>query len=159
MRTGALTTLLLTCLTGPTVMAEETLLTIRGTGCCEGRSEVTLNRSAFDALPQHSIVTQTPWTEGKHTYSGVLLRDLVRYAGLRGAEIKVAAINDYWATLPLSDAEHYPVLLASARDGQPLTLRTKGPLWVIYPLSDYPELDRELYHSRMVWQVNTVEGE
>ena len=39
-----------------------------------------------------------------------------------------------------------------------MTLRNKGPLWVIYPLTDHPELNKELYHSRMVWQLTALES-
>ncbi|VFB10773.1 oxidoreductase molybdopterin binding subunit [Aeromonas salmonicida] len=39
-----------------------------------------------------------------------------------------------------------------------LTLRNKGPLWIIYPLSEYPELNKEVYHSRMVWQLTALES-
>ncbi|MFQ1877342.1 hypothetical protein ACK36J_07910 [Aeromonas veronii] len=39
-----------------------------------------------------------------------------------------------------------------------MTLRNKGPLWIIYPLSDHPELNKELYHSRMVWQLTAIES-
>ncbi len=59
---------------------------------------------------------------------------------------------------PAEDVEKYPVLLAIEEDGKALTLRNKGPIWVIYPLSDHPELNIEQYHSLMVWQVLKLEG-
>ncbi|MEJ6114555.1 hypothetical protein [Aeromonas salmonicida] len=49
------------------------------------------------------------------------------------------------------------MLLAEKQDGKVLTLRNKGPLWIIYPLSEYPELNKEVYHSRMVWQLTALE--
>ncbi|QXB97821.1 molybdopterin-binding oxidoreductase [Aeromonas sp. FDAARGOS 1418] len=140
------------------VLAEEPFFRIAGAGCCNGKGEVVLTRAEFEALPQTEVKTGTPWTEGEHLYRGVLLRDLVRIYGLKSQEVKALAVNEYWAALPLEDGEKYPVLVAEKQDGKALTLRNKGPLWVIYPLTDHPELNKELYHSRMVWQLTALES-
>lgn len=111
----------------------------------------------LQALPQKSIKTTTPWTEGAHTYSGVLLRDLLASLDIKNAkEIDAVALNDYMTTLNASDAMAYDVLLATSEDGKVLTRRNKGPIWVIYPLSDRPELDKPTYHSAMIWQLRTL---
>lgn len=139
-------------------VAGDAFLTLSGTGCCQGAGRVQLTRAEFEALPQHELKTETPWTEGTHVYRGVLLRDLIARFSLPGETLKAVAVNDYWAAVPVNDALKYPVLLASRQDGQPLTLRSKGPLWIVYPLSAHPELDKELYHSRMVWQLTRLES-
>lgn len=149
---------LLFALISLSALAQEPLLTIKVAGCCDGKDSIALTRADFDALPQHELTTRTPWTEGEHVYRGVLLRDLVKHFNIRGDEVKAVALNDYWAALPLVDGEQFDVLLASRQDGKELTLRNKGPLWVIYPLSQHPELDKEIYHSRMVWQLSAIAG-
>ncbi|ENY71599.1 molybdopterin-dependent oxidoreductase [Aeromonas diversa] len=138
-------------LLAPSLWAEP-LLTING-----GGEPLSLTREQFSALPQHSVKTKTPWTEGVHSYKGVLLRDLLNQAGVKTPEVWVVALNDYAASIPKEDADRYPVLVAAEQDGAALTVRSKGPLWIIYPLSDFPELDKERYHSRMVWQVKRLE--
>ena len=130
------------CLVSGMVLADGPFLKIKEDGCCNGTGEVVLTRAEFEALPQTEVKTQTPWTEGDHTYRGVLLRDLVKIYDLKSAE----------------DGDKYSVLLAEKQDGKALTLRNRGPLWVIYPLSDHPELNKELYHSRMVWQLTAIES-
>ncbi|WP_109113235.1 MULTISPECIES: molybdopterin-dependent oxidoreductase [Aeromonas] len=150
--------LLTCCLVSGIVWADDPFLKIKGHGCCDGKGEVVLTRAEFEALPQIEVKTQTPWTEGVHTYRGVLLRDLVKMYGLTSTEVKAVAINDYWAAVPLEDGDKYSVLLADEQDGKALTLRNKGPIWIIYPLSDHPELNKELYHSRMVWQLTAIES-
>ncbi|WP_320545323.1 molybdopterin-binding oxidoreductase [Aeromonas veronii] len=117
-----------------------------------------LTRAEFGALPQTKFKTRTPWTKGEHTYSGVLLRDLAKIYDLKSTEIKAVALNDYWAAVPLEDGDKYLVLVADKQDGKDLTIRNKGPLWIIYPLTEHPELDKELYHSRMVWQLTALES-
>ncbi|MFG0832048.1 molybdopterin-binding oxidoreductase [Aeromonas bivalvium] len=139
--------------------ADEVLLTVSGAGCCGGAGVAHYTAAALAALPQSELVTATPWTQGKHSYRGVLFKTLIDSLGLRSGQFKVSAINDYWTLLPGADLDAYPVLLATEQDGKALTLRNKGPVWVVYPLSDHPELDREQYHSQMVWQVNRIEAQ
>ncbi|WP_368196150.1 hypothetical protein [Aeromonas sp. R2-2] len=101
--------LLSSCLVSGMVCANEPFLKIKGDGCCNGKGEVVLTRAEFGALPQTKVKTQTPWTKGEHTYSGVLLRDLVKIYNLKSTEVKAVAINDYWAVVPLEDGDKYSV--------------------------------------------------
>jgi hypothetical protein len=41
-------------------------------------------------------------------------------------------------------------------NGEHLRVRTKGPLWVIYPWNDYSELQSESYYSRSIWQLRSL---
>ena len=41
-------------------------------------------------------------------------------------------------------------------DGEELRVRDKGPLWIVYPRDDFPELDNRLIRSRWVWQVKEL---
>lgn len=111
----------------------------------------------LQALPQKTVVTTTPWTEGSHTYTGVLLRDLLDKLGLpKTGKLSATALNDYVTTINVADAYQYDVLLALTQDGKLLTRRNKGPVWVIYPLSQHPELDKPSYHSAMIWQLRSL---
>lgn len=138
--------------------ADEVILSVAAKGCCNNAGKMEYRRAQLQALPQASVTTTTPWTKGPHVYRGVLLKTVLDTLGISADKIKVMAQNDYFAVIPREDAEKYPVLLAIEEDGKALTLRNKGPVWVIYPLSDHPELDIEQYHSLMVWQVIKLEG-
>ena len=37
-----------------------------------------------------------------------------------------------------------------------MRVRDKGPIWIIYPLSDYPALRKEEHHHAMVWQLKAL---
>jgi hypothetical protein len=120
---------------------------------------VDLDLAALEQLPHHTIATSTPWTEGVSSYEGVLLRDLLRQLGVSGTTITLTALNDYAVTIPAADFDKYDVVLAYSRDGQAMPVRDKGPLWVVYPLDDHPELKSEETHSKMIWQVRRLEVE
>ena len=111
----------------------------------------------IDALPQRETVTATPWYDGPQSFSGPLLRDLMAQVGAQGTMLRVIAINDYAVEIPFSDLQDYPVILASRHDGHPMSVRDKGPLFVVFPFDEVPSLNNEVYYSRSAWQVSRIE--
>ncbi|KXS36965.1 MAG: hypothetical protein AWU55_2707 [Halomonadaceae bacterium T82-2] len=121
----------------------------------------TGDEARFDAamlrgLGMHAVATHTPWTDGVSRFEGPLLRDVLKAVGARGQRLQVKALNDFVAAIPVSDVEDYDVLLAMRRDGEPLTIRSFGPLFVLYPFDAHPELQTERIHVRSVWQVAAI---
>ena len=127
------------------------------TGGTTSAVHVELDLDAIQRMPKHQIITSTPWTEGVSTFDGVLLRDLMQELGVTGSSIKLVALNDYSITIPVSDLESYDVMIAYLRDGAPMPVRDKGPLWIIYPLDSHPELNVQETHAKMIWQVRRME--
>ncbi|MEI7600334.1 MAG: molybdopterin-dependent oxidoreductase [Aestuariivirga sp.] len=123
--------------------------------CNEGL-EVHLDRAMIDALPLKQIKTENPWDHGLTTYEGVLLRDLMKYVKADGKTATFTALNDYRSDLPLADVEKYDVILAFKRDGADLSVREKGPFFVVFPFTDVPELATEARYAQSVWQVNRI---
>jgi len=121
----------------------------------------TAKSSRFDMamlkkILSHTIKTETPWTDGMQTFEGPLLSDVLKSAGLTGVTIKAVAINDYAVKIPVSDTEKYPVILAHTLNGKVMPIREKGPLWVIYPWTDNPELRKETIYAKSIWQVKKL---
>lgn len=125
--------------------------TMNGTGAAR------FDLAMLDALPQRETVTETPWYDGPQTFSGPLLRDLLAAVGATGSMLRVVAINDYAVDIPMSDAADFPVILASRRGGEPMPVRDKGPLFVVYPFDEVPTLVNETYFARSAWQVRRIE--
>ncbi len=111
----------------------------------------------LEALGTHEIVTATPWTEGTTTFQGVLARDLMADVGATGSTVAAVALNDYTVEIPFADFAAYDVIFALRKDGEILTVRDRGPLWVIYPWTDEPSLQNELFYSRSIWQLRALE--
>lgn len=120
----------------------------------EGRAEFDL--AMIDALPQRVTVTETPWHEGTQTFSGPLAAALLDAVGAQGTLVTVQAINDYSAEIPVDDLIANPVILASRMNGETLSIRDRGPLFVIYPFDEMPSLYNEVYFGRSVWQVVSI---
>lgn len=118
---------------------------------------LALDADLLASLPQLSLTTGTMWTEGTATYSGVLLRDLLAAAGATGAEMTLRAVNDYHITMPTAAVADDGPLLAYLVDGKALSLRDKGPIWLIYPFDDVAEYRTEEYFARSIWQLDRIE--
>lgn len=111
----------------------------------------------LEALASRTGTMETPWTTGKITFSGPLLSAVLDAAGASGETLTVKALNDYAADVPMSDARDFETMLATRMDGQIMSVRDKGPLFMIYPFDAHPDLYNEKYFSRSVWQIKEIE--
>lgn len=138
-------------------MAGDTALTLaRGPDAVE---TLEFSLEALDALPQTTVVTENEFTDGEVTYRGPLVRDVLEHLALQDADtIRFTAANDYYVDVPASDFRRYNVILALEADGQRLSRRDKGPLWLMYPISDHSELRSPVYNTRLIWQVVRIES-
>jgi hypothetical protein len=123
-----------------------------------GAETVDLTMDELLALPQATIITDTEFTDGLVAYRGPLARDVLGVLGLGDAEyVRFTAANDYFVDIPTSDFRKYDVILALEADGVALSRRTKGPLWLMYPIADFPELRDRVYNNRLIWQVVKID--
>nr|WP_284046885.1 molybdopterin-dependent oxidoreductase [Halomonas llamarensis] len=118
--------------------------------------EAHFDRTMLNALPQHEVRTDTPWTEQAHVYRGPLMRELLAHVGAQGEHVLVAALNGYDVKIPSDDFVAYDVLLAIESDGEPMPIREYGPLWVLYPFDYHEVLLSEKMRFRAVWQVMRI---
>lgn len=115
------------------------------------------DRAMLESLGTATIRTSTPYTSGVQEFRGVPLRRLLDAVGARGVRATATALNDYSVDLPLSDADLPGVLLATERNGGPMSVREKGPIWLVYPLDSDPRLQRRETYAKMVWQLRRIE--
>jgi hypothetical protein len=111
----------------------------------------------LEALPGRVSAVNTPWYDSKKTFEGPLGSALLDAVGATGQTLRVVALNDYAAEIPVEDFRKFPVILATKLDGKPMAVREKGPLFVIYPFDADPSLFNEKYFNRSVWQVKAIE--
>lgn len=120
--------------------------------------EAHFDRSMLQALPARVIETHTPWHRDRGRYEGPLVRALLETVGadVDVEQVRIRALNHYEAEVPVSDFRRHDVILAMTRDGEPLTIREYGPLFVLYPFDDHPELHTEAIRFRSVWHVERI---
>jgi len=153
---GALAALPAHALDAPT---GKVVLTVNGSVAnANDNGAASFDLTLLQQLPQTSFSTKTPWYAQPRKFSGVLLRDLLAGVGAApGATIKAVALNDYRVDIPADDAARHGALLAYLLDDQPMSVREKGPLVIIYPFDDKPELRDAVHYSRAIWQLRSLE--
>ncbi|MCF7453866.1 MULTISPECIES: oxidoreductase [Vibrio] len=120
---------------------------------------VTLKLEEIQSLPTTSYTTTLPWIPASSEFLGVKLSTLLTHVyGKVPEQVDVSSLNDYHSTLSRQDILRYQPILAYQQDQHYIKVRNKGPFWVIYSLSLYPELNHNKYHAQMVWQVNEMKA-
>lgn len=118
--------------------------------------------AAFDMamlqkLPQRSFMTRTPWYAEPRKFTGVALADLLAAVGSKARTAKAVALNDYRVEFPVDEAVKGGLMVAYALDGKPMLVRDKGPVVLMFPFDDRPELRNAVNFSRAAWQLKVLE--
>jgi len=113
----------------------------------------------LEALGLWQVSTSTFWPDDQGPYAGPLLADVLRLGGLADASaVRIAARDGFSQVIPRSDWERWPILLATRRAGQPMVIRDKGPMRIIYPRDMSDELKDTKYRLRWIWLVSRIEA-
>lgn len=122
--------------------------------------EAGCDLQSLTRLPAREIVTTLPAAlgmPGQQRWLGVSLRLLAEQMGAEaGQSVQLVALNDYTVTVPWSDLVQFDPIVAYQRNGQPMRVRDKGPLVLIYPFGSHPSLDGQQYLNRTIWQIHAI---
>lgn len=121
-----------------------------------GDGVARFDRAMLDALGTVTVTTKNPWSEGVHTYQGVSGAALLERLGASGTVMEAFALNDYTVKIPVDDFLSLGVILATRRDGKAMRVRDQGPVFVIYPFDDRPNLRSSIYFDRSIWQLKRL---
>ncbi|MCR8550790.1 molybdopterin-dependent oxidoreductase [Salipiger sp. P9] len=110
----------------------------------------------LEAMERRSFTTRTIWTNGEQHFTGVSLRHLMEAVGARGGHLRAIAINDYAVDIPREDWEADGPIVAYRNNGAPMSVRHKGPLWIVYPYDSDPAYRSEKIYARSIWQLARI---
>lgn len=131
---------------------EQVILTV----VTEDGTHHELRRAALEAMPQAGFSTSTIWTEGPQDFAGVMLDVLLETLGAKGTHITLGAANGYRvdrSAAALVDG----ALVSYLRNGAPMTLRDKGPVWLVYNYDSDPAYRTEVIYANSIWQLDRIE--
>lgn len=143
-----------------TASAAEPILTVQVKNAGKDVETTHFSREDLLALHQFTLTTANDFVDGKPRFEGPLMRDLI--AAVSGQHTEVARLfaeNDYTVKISTQEFLDYDVVLALTQDGKRLSLRDMGPIWLIYPMSDHPELADPSNNNKLIWQLVRVELE
>lgn len=134
------------------------VLTVSGKIAIKNRGEsAAFDMAMLEALPQHSFTTRTPWYDRPVKFTGPLLSDVLDAVQASGTTLSAVAINDYKISIPADDARKFKVVMARLIDDKPISIRDKGPLFIVYPFDSATELRSSTYYERSIWQLKAME--
>lgn len=118
--------------------------------------EQSLFLDQLDAMEQVEFSTTTIWTDDEVHFSGVAITHLLKVLGADGATLRMSALNDYSVEMPVADLEDDVPIIATRMQGQTMSVRDKGPYWVMFPFDRDPEYRTEANYARSVWQLQML---
>jgi hypothetical protein len=155
---------LLTALCSTPMLAEtmpnpsgDVVLTVSGAIQNENSDNgVTLDMDMLKALPPQRFTTTTIWTEGNVEFTGISLKALLDHVGFSGTKIEAIASNDYKIEIPVTDVTGTAPVVAYLMNGEEMSSRGKGPLWIVYPYDSDAKFRTEVIYSRSIWQLDRI---
>lgn len=118
---------------------------------------VALTLASLQTMDRIEITTSTIWTKDRHTYAGVLLKDLTDSLAIEGGHLRLHALNEYQVDIPVDEASSDAPILAYSVDGALMSVRDKGPLWLIYPFDAAAVYRTDTIYARSIWQLYRIE--
>ncbi|MBM1221943.1 oxidoreductase [Ponticoccus sp. SC2-23] len=137
---------------GQTTAQDGTILTF-----ATGDSVMQYTLDDLRAIDATEFETTTIWTDGPQVFTGVALDVLLAHIGAEGTVLSATAINDYAIEIPVTDAIPGGPIIAYERNGETMSVRDKGPLWIVYPYDSNSEYQSEVTYSRSIWQLDRLE--
>ncbi len=135
----------------------EVILTVSGAiGKTNTQAGAEFDLNLLKALEWEEVNTFTSFTDGMQTFEGPRLSSLLDFVSASGTTIGATAINDYFVDIPVTHAGNQGVILAVLHNGKAMTVRDKGPIWVIYPQSK-DEAKLKKFDNEMIWQLISME--
>lgn len=117
---------------------------------------IALDLATLDALPQVTFTTSTIWTDGPVTFSGVALKTLLSDVIDTATAVEMVALNDYSVTISPSQIEDGVPIVATRMNGDVMSVREKGPFWVVFPYDSDPKYRSETIYALSIWQLECL---
>ena len=116
-----------------------------------------LDAEALQQLPREEFETTTIWTEGPQAFAGVRMTEILDRLNIETGTVRLTAANDYQVAIPVADFTVDGALIAYERNGQKMSLRDKGPLWLVYPYDTDARFRTEIIYANSIWQLDRIE--
>jgi hypothetical protein len=122
-------------------------------------TEVALDVATLEQMGLVEYQAHDPWLDTDLKFTGVLLSDLLDVVGAspNATLVHFVAIDDYEVDIKISDARRWPILLATQTNDKPMAIADKGPLRIVFPYDQYPEIDQLKYKDLWIWQIASIE--
>ena len=140
----------------PCVAIAQDASSLQIVGSTSEAAPIQLSLEDLDELAQISFATSTIWTDEVATFSGVSLKELLEKLNISGPAIELIALNEYSITIPTGELDTPLPIIATRMNGQQMSIRDKGPFWLVYDYDSDAKFQNETIYSRSIWQLNRI---
>jgi len=99
------------------------------------QTAVEFDHAMLEGLGTHEIeLAYEEWPEMTR-FAGPKLADLLSFVGAHGDAITVTALDGFAVEITADELAARDWIVAFERDGRPLGIGGRGPLWLVYPVS------------------------
>ena len=135
----------------PAPSGEEVLVISGLVAAKNGGNALSFDIPTLERLGLVEYSVQDPWLNETFTYTGVLMSDLLKYAGTfhTAQSVHMVALDDYQVDIPIADINEWPILLATRSNGEYLSVDNYGPIRIIYPYGSH-SIDQTRVESQEV---------
>ena len=136
----------------------EVVLTIKGniTETNNG-DQADFDIAMLEALGTETFETSTQWTEGTPSFEGPTLKAILDAVGAGSTQLRATALNDYSIEMDAGTDGFPGPVIATKMDDARMSVRSKGPLWLVYPYDLDPKFQTEVVFSNSIWQLRSIE--
>ncbi|MEA5620644.1 molybdopterin-dependent oxidoreductase [Cronbergia sp. UHCC 0137] len=91
-------------------------------------------------------------------FKGIRVSTLLEQMGVKSSvtDITFVCYDGYQVTVKLDDLRNYPIILAVARDNQAIQRDSGGPIYLVFPYSQYPNIKRVYDDSSWAFYVSHI---
>ena len=111
----------------------------------------------LEALGTETFDTTTQWTEGTATFMGPTLKAVLEAVGAGSTQLQATALNDYSIEMDAGTDGFPGPVIATKMNGEAMSVRSKGPLWLVYPYDLDPKFQSEVVFSNSIWQLRSLQ--
>ncbi|WP_339490634.1 oxidoreductase [Pseudomonas sp. EL_65y_Pfl2_R95] len=120
---------------------------------------VSLTLSELETMPKRMLTTLEPNEQEAVEWTGVDLNYLLTQLNISPesyTSLRLEALNSYSVIIPRQDIQQFRPIIAYLRNGKSMPVSEYGPLYLIYPFNEFPELNVQLYYNRSIWQLSKI---
>ena len=141
-----------------TTQADDTLLTLSNPRIAGPHGVIKFTRADLEAMQQVEITTSNAFMDHPATFRGPSAYALIDQIGRAGANVvRLSSANEFFIDVDIAELADYGVILAIEVDDKRLTMRDRGPIWLMYPVDQFEELQNPSMNNRLIWHLQTIE--
>jgi hypothetical protein len=112
----------------------------------------------LEKLPLTEFSVIDPFKEKRFSFTGVLLKELVREYGVPEVDkVQLKAVDEYVVDFTRDEWMRWNIMLATRQDGKHIEIKQSGPARIVMPYDSIKDIDHDVYNPKWIWLIKSIE--